>query len=363
MEFPVYVKYLLILLAIIVTFYVIEVAQPLLIPLSIAFVLSIILLPFTHRLEKTGLPRSIAAVIAILALIAGLSLLVFLLSLEIKNISSNLELIGQRISQLLNRMQTFIAENFGMDPKTQTAYVNESIDQLVNNSSAFFSRTLSVTTSAIANLVLIPLALFFMLYYRHFFRQFLLKALPQRRHSKAQLIIKNIKTVVQDYLVGIFTVMLIIAGLDTLALLLIGLEFALFWGVLAALLTIVPYIGVFIGSSLPIMFALVTKSSLWYPIAVLLSFWIIQIIEGNFITPNIVGDKVSLNPFAIILAIYVGGVLWGPAGMVLFIPFLAIVKVVFDQFDSLKPYGFLLSSPHQEHKRNLFRKWLQKLKP
>jgi len=141
---------------------------------------------------------------------------------------------------------------------------------------------------------------------------------------------------------------LIVGVLNTTGLMILGIEHAMFFGALAAVLTIIPYIGVFIGSLLPILFALVTKDSLWYPVGVALIFWIVQFLEGNFITPNVVGGRVSINPFAAILALFFGGMIWGAIGMILSIPVLAITKVIFDTVPPLNPYGFLLGNPPDE---------------
>ena len=96
---------------------------------------------------------------------------------------------------------------------------------------------------------------------------------------------------------------------------------------------------------LPILFALVTKDSLWYPLGVALLFWGVQFLEGNFITPNVVGGRVSINPFAAIIALFTGGMIWGALGMILSIPVLAIIKVICDAVGSPQPIAFLLDNP------------------
>jgi predicted PurR-regulated permease PerM len=146
--------------------------------------------------------------------------------------------------------------------------------------------------------------------------------------------------------------MVIIAVLNTVGLLLLGIEYAFFFGALAAFLNIIPYLGIIIGSILPIMMALLTKDSIWYAVGVAGAFTAVQFLEGNFITPNIVGSKVSVNPLAAIVALIFGGMLWGPSGMILSIPFTAIVKVILDNIESLEPFGFLLGEPPLAPERN-----------
>ena len=178
---------------------------------------------------------------------------------------------------------------------------------------------------------------------------FLYRLFNPEHHTEVGTTVLKIEKVVRSYILGLFTVILIIAVLNTVGLMLLGIQHAMFFGALAAVLTIIPYIGIFIGSLLPIVFALVTKDSLWYPLGVALIFWAVQFLEGNFITPNIIGGRVSINPFAAILALFFGGMIWGAIGMILSIPVLAILKVIFDTIEPLRPYGFLLGNPPDEY--------------
>jgi len=153
-------------------------------------------------------------------------------------------------------------------------------------------------------------------------------------------------------------VILIIAVLNSTALLIIGVRHALFFGIFAAILTIIPYIGVFIGSWLPTLYALAMYDSIWVAAAVIGSFTAIQSLEGNFITPNIVGSKVSINPLVAIVALLTGAMIWGISGMIMFVPFIAMLKVIFDHIEPLKPFGLVLGTD----KKNLtFPQILQKM--
>src|SRR5690606_28990451 len=135
------------------------------------------------------------------------------------------------------------------------------------------------------------------------------------------------------------------AVLNTIGLMILGIEYAWFFGILAAMLTIFPYVGIFIGSLIPALFALATKDSAWFALGVVLWFQLVQTLEGNFITPKIVGGKASLNPLVSLLSFFLGGMLFGISGMILALPLLAMLKVVFDAMPQTSPYGFLLSEP------------------
>lgn len=347
MEIPGYLKYTIILLGAILTIYALIAAKSLLIPLSLAMVFALLLYPLCLRLEKNRIPRSIASFLCILFLLSLLVGIGYVLGLQIDSISREMPEIAEKVNERLDEVQAFFEERFGIKDYEQSAYFRKSVDNFLENSGAIYKTTFSITAGILNYLLVVPIGLFFMLYYRGFFKEFLYKLMPRQQHDRLERVLAQIQRVMQDYILGLFTVIAIVAALNILGLWIVGIRYAIFFGFLAALLTIIPYIGIFIGSLLPILYALVTTDSLFYPIGVALVFWLVQVLEGNFITPNVVGNKVQLNPFAAILSLLIGGAIWGAAGMILFIPFMAMLKVIFDAVESLQPYGYLLGVPSE----------------
>src|SRR5690606_8026084 len=129
-----------------------------------------------------------------------------------------------------------------------------------------------------------------------------------------------------------------------------------FFGILALLLMLIPYIGIAFGCIMPALFALATKDSYWYAVGVVAWFQFVQFLEANFITPNIVGSKISLNPLVSILSLFLFSMLFGFAGLILALPLTAILKVIFDAVGELKPYGFLLSEPEKKYLRTEYQR-------
>ncbi len=354
---PPYFKYTILILGAILTFYVLVEARMLLIPFSLAFVFALLLFPFSRRLERLNIPRSISSVVSMVLVLLLVSTVIYILSVQIKRISGELPEIEAQLTETIDETQLYLEEEFNVDQREQTDYIKQTLATFFRNSSAFYETTFSFTAGLLNYLIIVPLGLFFMLYYRSFFKEFLYRLLPRQQHDKLALVLFNVQQVIQSYIIGLFTVIAIVAVLNMLGLYFLGINHAIFFGLLAALLTIIPYVGIFIGSILPIIYALITTDSLFYPVGVLVIFWVVQVLEGNFITPNVVGSKVSLNPFAAIVALLIGGKVWGPAGMILFIPFLAMLKVIFDAVDPLKPYGFLLGMPEVKHEGKVYRNW------
>lgn len=139
-------------------------------------------------------------------------------------------------------------------------------------------------------------------------------------------------------------VYLIVGALNSAGLLLLGVPHAVLFGFLAAVMTFIPYVGIIVASLLPISISWITFNSAWYPIGVILVFTIVQYLESNIIFPWAVSSKLQINTLATLIVIVAGGILWGAAGMILFIPFVAIIKLIADQTENLKWLSLLLGN-------------------
>src|SRR5690606_8496288 len=227
--------------------------------------------------------------------------------------------------------------------------VKESSIRLVTNATTYLSAFFGSAGNTIASSILIPLYMFFMLYYRIFFIEFFFKAFYSTPENKVKTNLDIIYDVIRSYLFGLITVMGIVAILNSVGLLVLGIDNAWFFGTLAALLLLIPYIGITIGSILPALFALATKDSAYYALGIIIWFQIVQVFEGNFITPNIVGGKVNISPLVSIISLLLGGKLFGLAGLILALPMVAVIKVLLDASDNWTAFGFLLGEPTNEH--------------
>ena len=155
-------------------------------------------------------------------------------------------------------------------------------------------------------------------------------------------IVVQTKTVIQQYLIGLVIEFVMVAILNTVVLLIFGIDYAILLGIIGALLNLIPYIGGIVGVALPMIIALVTKTSAWYSIYVLVGYYIVQLIDNNLIVPMVVASKVKINALFSVIVVIVGNAIWGIPGMFLSIPLLAIVKLICDHVETLKPWGFLL---------------------
>lgn len=155
-------------------------------------------------------------------------------------------------------------------------------------------------------------------------------------------ILVHIGSIVQNYIVGLLIEMFIVAGLTTGGLMLLGVPYAILLGVITALLNLIPYIGILFAALLTVLAALTSSTDPTIVIKIGFMIWGIQLFDNNFLVPKIVGNKVQINALVSILGVIVFGTLAGVAGMFLALPMIAILKVIFDRIDSLKPYGYLI---------------------
>jgi predicted PurR-regulated permease PerM len=191
----------------------------------------------------------------------------------------------------------------------------------------------------------VPIYIFLFLLYRNKFMEFFL-AYHADTNMKWK---KDIDGVVRGYISGLAIVVLIAGALNSIGLTLLGVEHAVFFGFLSGTLTLIPYIGITIGATLPALFALVTKDSAWYAVGVIALHAFVQFLEGNFITPKITGSKISVNAMAAILALLLGGAILGIAGMILAVPAVGVLKILIAGSPDLKPFVILLEDKPAEH--------------
>lgn len=337
------------LVATIAVVFMLFMLQDFLIPLLIAIILSIMVFPIVRFLEKKWrFNRVISALTALFILAFSTLLIFYFICFQIKDFIGQSEIYAAKLNSLYEQVQTEL-RNRHLNWLNPSNSENLKIENLLKDNFSKIGELVTQSGSIISDLFLIPIYIFFFLLYRKFFVSFIHRIFPKKNNGFINTILKKLYEVQKSYLLGLFTVMLIVGILNSLGLLFLGIENPFFFGFLAAFLLLIPYIGILIGSLLPALVALATKDSAWYSIAVIGVFGFVQFLEGNFITPKVTGSKVSVNSFVSIVALVLFSMLWGTAGMILALPITASLKVIFDQTPHLKPYGFLIGEPLDEH--------------
>lgn len=350
-KLPAYAKLTIILLGIVLTVFVMIQAKSVLVPLLISGLLAVLISPLTGWFERRKLPRALASFLSVVALLAFLTGLAYVLYNQLIGFASDLGALEARLSELIRQFNDFIDEYLDGAVPLAADNLKETLFNYISGNMSSITQGVIATASSLTILFILPVYIFLFLFFRHFLLEFLMMAFADKHREKVKNVADKVKNVVANYIVGMFLVILILAALNSIALLSLGIKHAVLFAIFAAMLNVIPYVGPFIGSTLPIAYALLTKDSLWYPIGVFLAFYFIQLAESNFFTPKIVGGRVSMNPFMTIVALFVGNFIWGLAGMILFIPGMAILKVIFDEIPGMEPYGFLLGNTRASHEK------------
>lgn len=340
-----YVRYTWVLAGLILTIYALVEAKAILLPILFAILFSILLAPACDWLERYRVPRVLSSIMVILGVGLIIGVLIFLFYRQILLFTEDLEMMERRLRTLVGSIEGAVATWFGSEWTVELDTIEDRITTLFRDNVATLTQGLAGAASLITAIFLVPIYLFLILMFRNFLHEFLLQLFGRGDDEKLKSVTRifsRVGSVVQFYLVGVGLVILILAILNTTMLWVLGIRHAVFFGVFAAMLNVIPFIGPLFGSILPILYALVTTESWIYPVAIMIGFYLIQLLESNLFTPVIVGSRVSMNALVTLVLLLIGAHIWGLAGMILFIPLGAILKVVFDEVESLRPFGFLL---------------------
>lgn len=321
--------------------------QDIIVPLLYSVILSILLFPLVNFLEKKlHFHRILSVSVSILLMTTIIFSIFTFIGIQLDQIISKSDSYISKIESKIKPLITQAEKSTGLDSNQIVAPGNLKVEKVVKDNFSKITDFIFASGSLLSTMIVIPLYIFFFLLYRSFFISFIY-ALFEKKCPKNEIknILNKLYNVQQNYLVGLLTVMFIVGVLNSIGLLILGIDYPFFFGFLCALLLLIPYIGIIIGSLLPALVALATKDSIWYSVGVIGIFSFIQFIEGNFITPNITGSKVSINAFISILSIVVFAMLWGTSGMILALPITASLKVLFDHSPKFQVYGILLGEP------------------
>ena len=311
------------------------IAQDIVIPLAFAAFFSVVLLPAVSWLERRKLGTTLSITLVLLSAVVVIGLLLWLTINQMIALVNDLPNLEARFQKYIADLSTILKEKLNISTSEQ----NRMLADLMKMVSAFLGSFLLLTTNTLSIIIQIPIYIFLFLIYRDKFREFFFYIIPDNKESTWK---QDIKRVVQGYITGLTLVTFIVALLNSIGLLALGIDHAIFFGVLSGILTIIPYVGIIIGALFPVFMALITKDSIWYTVGVIGVFTVVQFLEGNFITPKITGSKVSINALAAVVALLIGGKILGIAGMILAVPAIGALKIILRHTTHLKPFIILL---------------------
>lgn len=341
LRLPFYAKASLLLIGCYVLTSMLSITQDIILPIIFAAIIASAISPAVNFLVRKKINRALSIALVLAFVLLLVSALIAFISSQASLLSEAWPQLNEKFQELLDQTIAWVSKYFNISIKKINAWIARATNDLLNNSGAAIGVTLTTMGEMLSILFLTPVYVFMILFYQPHLVQFIHKLSGSDNNEKVTEILNETKLIIQSYLFGLFAEFAIVACMNAAGLLLLGIDYAILLGIIGALLNVIPYLGGLITMVLFTVVALVTQS----PVAalyVLALYTVIQFVDNNYIVPKIVGSKVRLNALVCLVVVIAGAALWGIPGMFLSIPITAIIKLLFDRIESLKPWGFLM---------------------
>ncbi|HMH21976.1 MAG TPA: AI-2E family transporter [Puia sp.] len=337
-KYPFYIRATVILLGLILFSYALFNLRGILIPLSFAAFLAVLLNPLVNLFQRWKFPRLAAIILSLVIAIVVISAIAYFLSMQIASFTDQIPVFQKKSLELISRLQHEINHRFGITMTKQNQWINETGAGM----KPLIGQTLGTVMGTLALVFLLPVYTFLFLFYKTLILDFLYEIFAEENAKEVSTVLSQVKLAIQSYMFGLLLEALIVATLNASALMLLGVQYAILLGILGAILNMLPFIGGILAVILPILIATVTKDGFHTQLLVIIAYIVIQFTDNHFLVPYIVSSKVKINALISIIVVLLGGAVWGVSGMFLSIPFIGVLKIIFDRIPELKPWGKLL---------------------
>ncbi len=340
-KIPFYAKTALISISLFALIYTLNIAQNIIIPIVFATIIAIVINPFVNYLTRKKINHLVAIFIAVVLAILVVAGIFYIISSQISLFSESYPALKEKFNTTSTELMQWFSKTFNVRQSKINAWIKETQSEGISNFA--FGEKLTEIGRLMITGMLLPVYLTMILYYKTLLLEFIRKLFRFEHHIAVAEVLVNTKNIIQSYLVGLFFEMIIVAAMNSAGLLILGIDYAFVLGITGAILNIIPYIGCLIAIALPMIIAFVTKD-ISYSVMVFFLYIFIQFVDNHFIVPKIVASRVQINALMSVIVVLIGAAIWGIPGMFLSIPLTAIVKVIFDHIEPLKPWGFLLGN-------------------
>lgn len=317
--------------------------RTLFIPLFMGLLIAMVMYPVARRLENKGISKVISVSFCITIVAIIFAALLGLLLWQIRTFIRDWPMVAHKLEDVFRQAQLWLAENFQLTTEVQDGWLHNHAGNLVSFLAPALRGMVNVSANTLFMLFMIPVFAALFLYHRQVFVRFLRQFFGTPYEGRLEHIMQQVIDTYFRYIKGMIMVYIIVGILNSLGLMALGIPHAVLFGMLTAIMTIIPYFGIVISALLPVSAAWAAHESIWYPLGVIGVFSFVQYLEANVIFPKVVAVQLNVSTWATLVAILAGSIIWGMAGMVLFIPFVAILKIVADHMDDWKGLRLLLS--------------------
>lgn len=342
LKWPLYARLSVLLVGALALIYLLYLAQAIIIPLMFAAIASLVLNPVVNFFVRRRWHRVVAISTTLFLAVLVFAAFGLLLYSQLSRFAETLPVLMDRFAEIIADSTTWLAGRADVKVSVISEWIAHTRTDIIDRNTQAIGHTLVNVGSGIMFVFLLPVYVFMMLYYSPLLMEFTHRLFSVSYHIRVGEIVVQIRLMIQQYLLGLLLETLLIATLYCTGLFVLGIEYALVLGIIGAVLNLIPYIGAIIAALLPMMVAIATKSSPWFALLVLAMYVLIQFVDNNYIVPKLVASKVKINALVTLVVVIAFGMLWGIAGMFLSIPLTAIIKLIFDRAETLKPWGYLL---------------------
>lgn len=310
--------------------------QTLFLPFLLAGVLFYLLRPVVNLLAKYKIPRVVSILVIYFAVIGLITFIVFLigptLQRQVMNLVDNAPMLFDEVRKVIINLESnqWIEEQFDASENFSIENITENIADSLGTAFDFIGSNIAGFVGAVTSFVLIiiilPFILFFLLKDGDKAPEHVLRFLPEKQQVEGKRILSDMDDKLSSYIQGQLIVSVFVGTLMYISYLIIGLEYSLILALVAMVTNVVPFIGPWIGTFPAVIVAIIDSwmSMVWVIVAII----IVQQIESNLISPNVMGKKLSVHPLTIIILILVAGRFAGLIGLILAVPLYAVTKVV-----------------------------------
>jgi predicted PurR-regulated permease PerM len=317
------------------------IGKSLLVPLFFSFLVAILLHPLVIFFEKRRFPRGLASIISLLIFMLLIGGLFYFFSHQVVRLSRDLPSLQEKILAKWQDVQDWISEKYHITNTQQIAYMNKSASGIMNTTVNSVATTFVGIAETLVLTIFFFIFTFFMLQYRKLLMRFVIELFDETHNNRVQNVISRIRKLINNYVVGLLIEMSVIAILIFTSLMIIGVKYALLISIMAAVLNIIPYLGIYFCMFLAMVITAATSST-GHVVAVGVVFLVTHFADANIILPHVVGGKMKMNPFITILVVLIGHLVWGIPGMFLFIPLTAILRLISEEVPGMKPWATLI---------------------
>lgn len=330
------------LLGLCLLFLVFYIASNIIMPLLMAFFVSLVLLPLHRFFLRLKIPEVISIVLSILVASLVILGIAALFSFQIAGLVKEFPELEKNLNQHWTTLSSWINQKFNLTSTQQIEVLKQQSSKLLNNAGSYLSGAAVTLTGVFVFVGLVPIYVFLIMFYKNLLLRFIFLWFKKEDHPQVESALLGTQDIIKSYLTGLMIqvsyMTILLGGL----LMIFGIKHAWLIAIIFAVLNLIPYVGALIGNVIGVLLTLTSSNELSPVITVLIVIAVVQFLDNNILMPRIVGSKVKINALVSIIAVIIGGTLAGVSGMFLSLPLVAIFKIIFDHTTEFKHWGFLL---------------------